>query len=179
MDPGLLDVLDKPPENADRVKNMLSILKKGPLSPFLSWHSGRSALISQLYSFHTPCVRSRFYCGPNATAPPPLVRYCADDSTLDIVFPDWSFWGWIGVKNHNKVTSSQTWQASVFRGFWPFNLVRKKLQLVGITALLLACKYKEVAVPVVEDLIVISDRAYNRIEVLEMDGISVLSLLLE
>ncbi|KAL8126304.1 hypothetical protein AgCh_013550 [Apium graveolens] len=46
-------------------------------------------------------------------------------------------------------------------------------------ALLLACKYKEVAVPVVEDLIVISDRAYNRIEVLEMDGISVLSLLLE
>ncbi|KAL8097282.1 hypothetical protein AgCh_030421 [Apium graveolens] len=59
--------------------------------------------------------------------------------------------------------------------FWPFNLVRKKLQLVGITALLLSCKYEEVAVPVVEDLIVISDRAYNRIEILEMNGISVLS----
>ncbi|KAL8108496.1 hypothetical protein AgCh_024807 [Apium graveolens] len=63
------------------------------------------------------------------------------------------------------------------QGFWPLNLVRKKLQLVGITALLLACKYEEVAVPVVEDLIVISDRAYNRIEVLEMDGISVLSFI--
>ncbi|KAL8147580.1 hypothetical protein AgCh_005048 [Apium graveolens] len=63
------------------------------------------------------------------------------------------------------------------KGFWPFNLVRKKLQLVGITALLLACKYEEVAVPVVEDLIVISDRAYNIIEVLEMDGISVLSFI--
>ncbi|CAD6246273.1 unnamed protein product [Miscanthus lutarioriparius] len=25
---------------------------------------------------------------------PPLFRYCKDDSTLDIVFPDWSFWGW-------------------------------------------------------------------------------------
>lgn len=47
-------------------------------------------------------------------------------------------------------------------------VVRKKLQLVGITALLLACKYEEVAVPVVEDLIVISDRAYTRKEVLEM-----------
>ncbi|KAL8088567.1 hypothetical protein AgCh_038374 [Apium graveolens] len=60
-------------------------------------------------------------------------------------------------------------------GFCPFNLVREKLQLVGITTILLACKYEEVAVPVVEDLIVISDRAYNRIEVLEMDGIIVLS----
>lgn len=25
---------------------------------------------------------------------PPLFRYCGDDRTLDIVFPDWSFWGW-------------------------------------------------------------------------------------
>ncbi|AQK57939.1 uncharacterized protein LOC100283078 [Zea mays] len=25
---------------------------------------------------------------------PPLFRYCKDDSTVDIVFPDWSFWGW-------------------------------------------------------------------------------------
>lgn len=41
-----------------------------------------------------PVIISRFYHGPNATAPPPLFRYCADDSTLDIVFPDWSFWGW-------------------------------------------------------------------------------------
>ncbi|KAG9454513.1 hypothetical protein H6P81_007417 [Aristolochia fimbriata] len=26
--------------------------------------------------------------------PPPLFRYCGDDESLDIVFPDWSFWGW-------------------------------------------------------------------------------------
>ncbi|KAL9225315.1 hypothetical protein vseg_001257 [Gypsophila vaccaria] len=25
---------------------------------------------------------------------PPLFRYCGDDKTLDIVFPDWTFWGW-------------------------------------------------------------------------------------
>lgn len=48
------------------------------------------------------------------------------------------------------------------------SVIRKKLQLVGITALLLACKYEEVSVPVVEDLILISDKAYTRNEVLVM-----------
>jgi len=47
-------------------------------------------------------------------------------------------------------------------------IVRKKLQLVGVTALLLACKYEEVSVPVVDDLILISDKAYSRREVLDM-----------
>ncbi|KAK2373283.1 CYCLIN B2-4 [Trifolium repens] len=54
------------------------------------------------------------------------------------------------------------------------SVVRKKLQLVGLVAMLLACKYEEVSVPVVGDLvgdlIVISDRAYTRKEVLEMEG---------
>lgn len=40
-----------------------------------------------------PVVRSRDFQGPNAR-PPPLFRYCADEWSLDIVFPDWSFWGW-------------------------------------------------------------------------------------
>ncbi|KAF8704001.1 hypothetical protein HU200_031483 [Digitaria exilis] len=26
--------------------------------------------------------------------PPPLFRYCGSETTLDIAFPDWSFWGW-------------------------------------------------------------------------------------
>ncbi|EXC37764.1 hypothetical protein L484_001222 [Morus notabilis] len=53
-DPGFLDVLEKHPENSDRVRNMVSILKKGPISPFITWHSGRSALLSELLSFHCP-----------------------------------------------------------------------------------------------------------------------------
>ncbi|CAO2833739.1 unnamed protein product [Amaranthus hypochondriacus] len=48
-------------------------------------------------------------------------------------------------------------------------VVRKKLQLVGVTALLLASKYEEVSVPVVQDLVLISDKAYSRKEVLEME----------
>ncbi|XP_042510434.1 O-glucosyltransferase rumi homolog [Macadamia integrifolia] len=41
-----------------------------------------------------PVIRSDDYKGLFAKAPPPLFRYCADDTTLDIIFPDWSFWGW-------------------------------------------------------------------------------------
>nr|GMD21374.1 histone deacetylase 8 [Ipomoea batatas]GME19322.1 histone deacetylase 8 [Ipomoea batatas] len=53
IDPGFLDVLENHPENADRVRNMVSILKRGPISPFISWHHGRPALLSELLSFHT------------------------------------------------------------------------------------------------------------------------------
>ncbi|VAI81727.1 unnamed protein product [Triticum turgidum subsp. durum] len=49
------------------------------------------------------------------------------------------------------------------------NVARKKLQLVGVTAMLLACKYEEVSVPVVEDLILICDRAYSREDILDME----------
>ncbi|EPS72412.1 histone deacetylase superfamily [Genlisea aurea] len=52
MDPGFLDVLERHPENADRIRNMVSILKRGPIAPFVSWHQGRSALISELLPFH-------------------------------------------------------------------------------------------------------------------------------
>ncbi|KAJ8437456.1 hypothetical protein Cgig2_031977 [Carnegiea gigantea] len=55
-------------------------------------------------------------------------------------------------------------------------VVRKKLQLVGITAMLLASKYEEVSVPVVEDLVLISDRAYSRQEVLQMERLMVNAL---
>ncbi|XP_042507385.1 G2/mitotic-specific cyclin-2-like isoform X2 [Macadamia integrifolia] len=55
-------------------------------------------------------------------------------------------------------------------------VVRKKLQLVGVTAMLLACKYEEVSVPVVEDLILISDKAYTRKEVLDMERLMVNTL---
>ncbi|XP_057458249.1 histone deacetylase 8 [Lotus japonicus] len=54
INPGFLDVLEKHPENSDRVKNMVSILKRGPISPYISWNIGRSALIHELHSFHSP-----------------------------------------------------------------------------------------------------------------------------
>ncbi|KAF8410309.1 hypothetical protein HHK36_002835 [Tetracentron sinense] len=55
-------------------------------------------------------------------------------------------------------------------------VVRKKLQLVGVTAMLLACKYEEVSVPALEDLILISDKFYTRKEILEMEKLMVNTL---
>ncbi|CAI9302436.1 unnamed protein product [Lactuca saligna] len=41
--------------------------------------------------FDWPLIHKKDF---HEVAPPPLFRYCGDDDTLDIVFPDWSFWGW-------------------------------------------------------------------------------------
>lgn len=45
---------------------------------------------------------------------------------------------------------------------------RKNLQLVGVTAMLLAAKYEEIWAPEVRDFVYISDKAYNRSQILEM-----------
>ena len=46
---------------------------------------------------------------------------------------------------------------------------RSKLQLVGVTALLIACKYEEIYPPEVRDCVYITDYAYEREEVLKME----------
>jgi cyclin B len=46
---------------------------------------------------------------------------------------------------------------------------RRKLQLVGVTALLVACKYEEIYPPEVRDCVYITDRTYTRQEVLDME----------
>ncbi|KAH9575882.1 hypothetical protein CY35_01G134400 [Sphagnum magellanicum] len=46
---------------------------------------------------------------------------------------------------------------------------RKNLQLVGVTALLLAAKYEEIWAPEVHDFIYISDNAYTREQILNME----------
>ncbi|KAF8117975.1 hypothetical protein N665_0007s0024 [Sinapis alba] len=55
-----------------------------------------------------PVIRSYGYDKSNLTAenaPPALFRYGGDRWTADIVFPDWSFWGWqeINIKPWSKV----------------------------------------------------------------------------
>ncbi|KAL0403143.1 UNVERIFIED_CONTAM: hypothetical protein Sradi_1955100 [Sesamum radiatum] len=41
-----------------------------------------------------PVIRKENFKGVEHPAPPTLFGYCKDDSTFNIVFPDWSFWGW-------------------------------------------------------------------------------------
>jgi len=49
------------------------------------------------------------------------------------------------------------------------DVARSKLQLVGVTALFLACKHEEIYPPEVRDCVYITDRAYDRQEVLDME----------
>lgn len=46
---------------------------------------------------------------------------------------------------------------------------RSKLQLVGVTALLLASKYEEIYPPEVRDLVYVTDKAYTRQQILSME----------
>mmetsp|Transcript_17800 Transcript_17800/g.40845 ORF Transcript_17800/g.40845 Transcript_17800/m.40845 type:complete len:397 (+) Transcript_17800:255-1445(+) len=48
---------------------------------------------------------------------------------------------------------------------------RPKLQLVGVTALLIASKYEEIYPPELRDLVYICDRAYSKMEILDMEEI--------
>lgn len=42
-----------------------------------------------------PVISKDKYKGSNVSfVPPPVFHYCGDDLSYDIVFPDWSFWGW-------------------------------------------------------------------------------------
>ncbi|KAM0942075.1 putative protein xylosyltransferase [Dioscorea sansibarensis] len=51
-----------------------------------------------------PMIKKADYIAVGSPIPPPLFRYCKDGKTLDIVFPDWSFWGWaeINIKSWER-----------------------------------------------------------------------------
>ena len=45
---------------------------------------------------------------------------------------------------------------------------RPKIQLVGVCAMLIACKYEEMYVPQVDDFVYITDEAYKSKEIISM-----------
>lgn len=53
---------------------------------------------------------------------------------------------------------------------------RNKLQLVGVSSLLIACKYEEIYPPSLKEYVAICDRAYTASEILEMEAHILLSL---
>ncbi|KAG5386495.1 hypothetical protein IGI04_037965 [Brassica rapa subsp. trilocularis] len=67
----------------------------------------------------------------NATwPPPPLFHYCGHRDAYDIVFPDWSFWGWpeVNIKEWNKLSvaikegnKKVKWEDRVPYAYWKGN----------------------------------------------------------
>ncbi|KAH6756434.1 O-glucosyltransferase rumi-like protein [Perilla frutescens var. hirtella] len=62
--------------------------------------------------------------------PPPLFRYCSDSHSLDIVFPDWSFWGWPEInirpwrsmlKKIKEGNEKTKWEERVPYAYWKGN----------------------------------------------------------
>lgn len=51
------------------------------------------------------------------------------------------------------------------------SVMRSKLQLVGVTAMLLASKYEEIYAPEVRDFVYITDKAYTREQILTMESV--------
>ena len=49
-------------------------------------------------------------------------------------------------------------------------VARSKLQLVGVTCMLIASKYEEIHPPAVDEFVYISDNTYKREEILHMEG---------
>ena len=53
---------------------------------------------------------------------------------------------------------------------------RQKLQLIGVTAMLIACKYEEIYPPIVKDFVYITDNAYSKEEILETERLMLQTL---
>ncbi|RID61376.1 hypothetical protein BRARA_E00532 [Brassica rapa] len=97
----------------------------------LQWYPGRLPDLELLFDADDrPTVRSSDYIGQQHPAPPPVFRYCSNDASLDIVFPDWSFWGWaelnikpwakslVAIEEGNKMTQ---WEDRVPYAYWRGN----------------------------------------------------------
>ena len=60
---------------------------------------------------------------------------------------------------------------NVIDRFFSQHLIQKRdVQLVGIAALLMVTKYEEIYPPEIRDLVYITDHAYNKAEILEMES---------
>lgn len=81
--------------------------------------------------------------GPHDPPPRPLFRYCKDDSTADIVFPDWSFWGWPEIDIKPWQTLSEELREANERTKWterePYAYWKGNADVSGIRRQVLRC----------------------------------------
>jgi hypothetical protein len=61
----------------------------------LARYPGRVPDLDLMFNYgDMPMVRAADFADDHSAPPPPVFHYCKDDATLDVLFPDWSFWGW-------------------------------------------------------------------------------------
>ncbi|XP_074279880.1 uncharacterized protein LOC141605123 [Silene latifolia] len=107
----------------------------------LKLYPGRLPDLDMMFQCHDQSsIKRDKYKGSEAASAPPQFHYCADESTFDIVFPDWSFWGWPEinikpwvplVKDLKKGNAMKKWTAREPFAYWKGNLhtgARMKLE---------------------------------------------------
>ncbi|CAN4111612.1 unnamed protein product [Withania somnifera] len=112
----------------------------------LRWYPGKLPNLEIMFDTDDrPVIRSKDYRQPNS-GPPPLFRYCSDWHSLDIVFPDWSFWGWAEtnirpwrsvIKDIKEGNKRNKWKDRVPFAYWKGNPhvspIRKDLMNCNVT----------------------------------------------
>ncbi|KAL7158694.1 hypothetical protein ABFS83_02G160900 [Erythranthe nasuta] len=100
------------------------------IAQLMRWYPGKLPDLELMFDADDrPVVPANDFRQPGSE-PPPLFRYCSDWNSLDIVFPDWSFWGWAetnirpwryvlkDIKEGNKRTK---WEDRVPYAYWKGN----------------------------------------------------------
>ncbi|KAG2725165.1 hypothetical protein I3760_01G053900 [Carya illinoinensis] len=82
----------------------------------------------RLYPGKVPDLDLMFWCGDMPAISkrkhnhvkhlPPVFHYCGDDKSYDIVFPDWSYWGWIEVNIKPWMSMVETLRESNNKTKW-------------------------------------------------------------
>jgi cyclin B len=164
----------KPHMVTDYVDEIYKYYKDMEVCPFLNWLLFELFLLTNEYcrllwsvflSFH--CFFS--LCRPQTAKAPTLYMHSQADinARMRAILIDWL------VEVHLKfklVPTTLYLCVNLIDQYCSSNAVqRSKLQLVGVTALLVACKFEEIYPPEVRDCVYITDHAYTREEVLGME----------
>lgn len=115
-----------------------------------------------------------FHLEDDYAAKPYMDRQDDINRKMRAILVDWM----VEVHSRFKLQTTTLWLSVniLDRYLMQVKVVRAKLQLVGISAMLIACKYEEQQPPEVQDCVVITDYAYEREELLEMEKNILISL---
>ncbi|XP_010559090.1 PREDICTED: O-glucosyltransferase rumi homolog [Tarenaya hassleriana] len=119
-------------EQYDKAFQTRDVLTIWGILQLLRLYPGLVPDLELLFMCHDrPAIWKRDYEGVNATwPPPPLFHYCGHRDAFDIVFPDWSFWGWpeLNIKAWNKLSEAieegnkrVKWKDRVPYAYWKGN----------------------------------------------------------
>jgi hypothetical protein len=82
-------------EKYDRAYQTRDLFTWWGVAQMLRRYPGKLPDLELVFNCHDrPVMLSKDHFHANAKDPPTLFGYCGDNNTLDLIFPDWSFWGW-------------------------------------------------------------------------------------